>query len=274
MSAKLRFTVLGCGSSPGVPRINGDWGACDPSEPRNRRLRCSLLVERIGSEGTTTIVVDTGPDFRQQMLNSNVKHIDAVLYTHSHADHVHGIDDLRGYAVAQRNRITVYADQQTNSRLLDGFAYCFVQPPGSMYPPILNAYEIEPFQPVILSGKGGEIHALPVLQTHGSINSLGFRFSVDGRFNDGGLCYSPDVSDIPTISERYLSGLDWWIVDALQHKPHISHFSISEALDWIKRINPERAVLTHMHIPLDYHETRGMLPNGVEPGYDGMIIET
>lgn len=273
MSEKLRFTILGCGSSPGVPRINGDWGNCDPEEPRNTRLRCSLLVERISSKGRTTVVVDTSPDFRQQMLNAQVSRIDTVLYTHPHADHVHGIDDLRGYALAQRERITVYADQQTMARLYDGFGYCFTQPPGSMYPPILNAYEIEEFVPMVITGEGGDIHVLPLLQVHGPIHSLGFRFSGTGDFFSGGVVYSPDVSDIPKETVSRLENIDCWIVDALQYKEHVSHLSLSESLGWIRKVKPQQAVLTHMHIPLDYATLIKELPAGVVPGFDGMVVE-
>jgi phosphoribosyl 1,2-cyclic phosphate phosphodiesterase len=273
MSGALSYTILGCGSSPGVPRVNGDWGACDPNEPKNRRLRCSLLVERKNPDGVTSVVVDTSPDFREQMLNAGVQNIDGVLYTHPHADHIHGIDDLRGYALAQRERINVYADAQTQERLFEGFGYCFKQPEGSMYPPILNAHEIIPFQPIIISGKGGDIHALPVIQTHGWIHSLGFRFSADGDFKNGGVCYSSDVSDIPEASISSLHNLDLWIVDALQHKPHVSHFSVSDTLGWIKKLQPKRSVLTHMHIPLDYIALKNELPEKVEPAFDGMQIE-
>lgn len=274
MRERLRFTILGCGSSPGVPRIHGDWGACDPNEPKNRRLRCSLLVERIGESGTTSIVVDTSPDFRHQMLRANAKSLDAVLYTHPHADHVHGIDDLRGFALAQRARIAIYADKDTQDRLNEGFSYCFKQPEGSMYPPILDANELVAGRPVMIMGKGGTIHALPVLQIHGPIHSLGFRFSTDGDFKTGGLCYSPDVSDIPSESIPALSNLDYWIVDALQYNPHVSHLSVSETLEWIKKLRPERSILTHMHIPLDYKTLASELPDGVVPAYDTMTIET
>ncbi len=273
MSETLRFTILGCGSSPGTPRIHGDWGACDPSESKNRRLRCSLLVQRISGGETTSVVIDTSPDFRQQMLNSGAKSLDGVLYTHPHADHVHGIDDLRGFALAQRERITVYADKQTQARLDQGFGYCFQQPEGSMYPPILNAYELIAGRPVLIMGKGGTIHALPVLQTHGPIHSLGFRFSADGNFDNGGLCYSPDISDIPVESVEVMQNLDCWVVDALQYKPHISHFSVSESLEWVIRLKPKHTVLTHMHIPLDYQTLKDELPDAVEPGFDGLVIE-
>lgn len=273
MTDTLRFTILGCGSSPGVPRIHGDWGDCDPNEPKNRRLRCSMLIQRISKEGVTSVVVDTSPDFRQQMLNANVTSLDAVLYTHAHADHVHGIDDLRGFALAQRERITIYADAATQARLDEGFGYCFKQPEGSIYPPILNAFELIAGRPIVISGKGGDIHALPVLQVHGPIFSNGFRFSSDGNFGNGGLCYSPDISDIPAESVSALQNLDYWILDALQYKPHISHFSVSESLEWIGKLKPNTVILTHMHIPLDYNKLNSELPDNVMPAYDGLTIE-
>lgn len=270
---KLRFTILGCGSSPGVPRIHGDWGDCDPNEPKNRRLRCSLLVERHGKNGVTRIVIDTSPDFRQQMLAAQVPRLDGVLYTHPHADHVHGIDDLRGYALAQRERINIYADRNTMQRLEEGFGYCLVQPEGSMYPPILNSREIEAGTPLEIQGEGGSIHALPILQVHGPIHSLAFRFSTNSSFDTGGLCYSSDVSDIPQESVAALENLDCWIVDALQYKPHVSHFSVSETKQWIDRLKPKHAILTHMHIPLDYNALKSDLPSHIEPAYDGMVLE-
>lgn len=270
---KLRFTILGCGSSPGVPRIHGDWGDCNPNEPKNRRLRCSLLIERISNKGTTRVVVDTSPDFRQQMLSAKVPRLDGVLYTHPHADHVHGIDDLRGYALAQRERITIYADEYTMQRLEEGFSYCLKQPEGSMYPPILNSYELEAEKAIEIQGEGGSIHALPILQVHGPIHSLGFRFSTDGNFETGGLCYSSDVSDIPETSISALEKLDCWIVDALQYKPHVSHFSVAESLEWIERLKPKQSILTHMHIPLDYQTLKSELPESIQPAYDGMVVE-
>ena len=180
--ARLRFTVLGCGSSPGVPRITGEWGACDPENPKNRRLRCSLLVQRIGPDGVTSVVVDTSPDFRQQMLNAGVSRLDGVLYTHPHADHIHGIDDLRGYALSQREQIPVHADNDTLEKLMSAFSYCFVTPEGSMYPPICKAHEMKAGRIVTIDGPGGPVHALPVHQIHGPIQSLGFRF---GAFEAG-----------------------------------------------------------------------------------------
>lgn len=273
MTDKLRFTIMGCGSSPGVPRINGDWGACDPKEPKNKRLRCSLLVERITEKGATRIVIDTSPDFRVQMLNADVASIDAVLYTHPHADHVHGIDDLRGYALAMRKRVPVFADEETAQRLLEGFGYCFQSDERGLYPAILELNSLKVGEPVDVRGEGGSIFALPVLQTHGPIHSLGFRFSTNEDFSNGGLCYSSDCSDIPETSWPDLQKLDVWIVDGLQYKPHISHFSVSDAIEWSKRFAPKSTILTHMHIPLDYQTLKQELPAGIAPAFDGMVME-
>jgi phosphoribosyl 1,2-cyclic phosphate phosphodiesterase len=262
----FRFTVLGCGSSPGVPRIGGDWGACDPGNAKNRRRRCSLLAQRISRSGrTTNVLVDTSPDLREQALSVGLAWLDGVLYTHSHADHIHGIDDLRGFVMAMQRRIDLYADMQTRQRLREAFGYCFETPPGSEYPPIADLHTIEPGVPLAIEGEGGALTALPVTQLHGRITSLAFRF---GRF-----AYSPDVSGFDAEAERQLAGLDVWIVDALRPRPHPSHLSLSQALDWIERIKPKRAILTHMHVDLDYETLRRELPENVEPAYDGMVIE-
>ena len=269
----LRFTILGCGSSPGVPRINGDWGNCDPDNPRNRRLRCSALVERIGPSGRTVVVIDTSPDFREQMLTARVMRVDGVLYTHAHADHIHGIDDLRQYALTQQRRIPVFADAATGERLTTAFGYCFETPPGGMYPPILELNGISPGIPVRIEGEGGPIDFLPVLQLHGPISSLGFRFGGDVGNLKGGLLYSPDLSALPDQSVPFAANLDVWVLDALQYRRHISHLSLEEALEWVKRVGPGRAVLTHMHIPLDYETVRRETPDNVEPAFDGMSCE-
>ncbi len=260
----MRFTILGCGSSPGVPRIGGDWGQCDPANPKNRRRRASLLVEKITAKGTTTIVVDTGPDFREQMISTNVEFAEAVLYTHAHADHIHGIDDLRGFAINRHERVNVYMDEPTSKRLHEAFGYCFKTPPGSLYPPILNENRLVAGNIVSIDGPGGIIDVLPFLQTHGDITSLGFRF--------GGVAYSSDISGLPDESLQMLEDLDVWIVDALQYREHPSHFSLDQALGWIDRIKPARAVLTHMHTPLDYDAVQGLVPDHVEPAYDGLQI--
>jgi phosphoribosyl 1,2-cyclic phosphate phosphodiesterase len=262
----LRFTILGCGSSPGVPRIGGDWGACDPSNPKNRRRRCSLLAQRVSRHGHfTNVIVDTSPDLREQALSAGIGTVDGVLFTHSHADHIHGIDDLRGFVMNMQRRIEVYADDTTLARLRQAFGYCFETPPGSEYPPLATAHPIRAGEPVTIEGKGGPLAALPISQAHGRITSLAFRI--------GGLAYSPDVSDFDAEAERQMQGLDVWIVDALRLRPHPSHLSLSEALEWIARLKPKRAILTHMHVDLDYDTLRRELPENVEPAYDGMVIE-
>jgi phosphoribosyl 1,2-cyclic phosphate phosphodiesterase len=265
LSDRLRFTVLGCGSSPGVPRIGGDWGACDPSNPKNRRRRCSLLVQRFSKVGVTQVLVDTSPDLRDQALDVGIGTIDGVLITHPHADHIHGIDDLRGFVINMRRRVDLYADLPTMERLRQAFGYCFETPPGSDYPPILNARTIQAGGPVTIEGQGGPLTALPINQMHGRITSLAFRI--------GGLAYSPDISDLDDEAEYRLQDLDVWIVDALRHTPHPSHLSVDQALGWIERLRPKRAVLTHMHVDLDYEALRRRLPAHVEPAYDGMQIE-
>jgi phosphoribosyl 1,2-cyclic phosphate phosphodiesterase len=261
----LRFTMLGCGSSPGVPRIGGEWGACDPAEPKNRRRRCSLLVQRISDAGVTNVLVDTSPDLRGQALDAGIATIDGVLFTHSHADHIHGIDDLRGFVMNMRRRVDVYADPATMARLNEAFRYCFETPPGSEYPPIANAHAIAANVEVTVRGPGGPVIATPISQLHGRLMSLAFRF--------GGLAYSPDVNGLDEEAVEQLKGLDVWIVDALRRTPHPSHFSLDEALEWIERVNPRRAVLTHMHVDLDYATLSRELPAHVEPGFDGMVIE-
>ena len=266
MADVLRFTVLGCGSSPGVPRISGDWGACDPANPKNRRTRTAAMVERVAPDGRATrVVIDTGPDFRIQMLAAGVSRIDAVAYTHAHADHIHGIDDLRGYWLEQRELIDVHADAHTLSRLKQAFGYCFETPPGGSYPPIVRARLIDPPAPFTVEGEGGPLTFEPLLQVHGDIHSLGFRI--------GRMAYCPDVSAFPDSTAERLQGLDLLVIDALQRKRHPSHFSLGEALDWIECLKPGRALLTHMHTPLDYETVAEETPAHVEPAYDGLAIE-
>ncbi len=266
MSDVMRFTILGCGSSPGVPRITGDWGNCDPDNPKNRRLRSSMLVERIAETGDkTVVVVDTGPDFREQMVRAEVKRIDAVVYTHAHADHIHGIDDLRGYWHEHKKLIDVYVDAFTAQRLHESFGYCFQTPLGSYYPPILREHRIVHHQPFEIVGDGGAITFEPLPQQHGSIISLGFRI--------GGIAYCSDVSDFPVSSIERLSELDVLVIDALQYRPHPTHISLEESLGWIKRFTPHRAILTHMHTPLDYETVLVETPKDVEPGFDGLQFE-
>jgi phosphoribosyl 1,2-cyclic phosphate phosphodiesterase len=225
-----------------------------------------LLVEHAGFDGSTTVLVDTSPDIRQQLLGAGVGWVDGVLYTHEHADHVHGIDDLRVVSFNGRRRVDVYYDATNGKLLRSRFAYCFDTPPGSEYPAILKGHEIHAGEPVKITGAGGAIEALPFRQIHGSGETLGFRF--------GGIAYSPDVSDLPDESLKALEGLDVWILDALRYTPHPSHLSVEQALAFIVRVKPKRAVLTHMHVDLDYEALRRELPDGVEPAYDGMVLET
>lgn len=261
----LTFTILGCGSSAGVPRPALGWGACDPNNPRNRRRRCSLLVERIApSGGRTRVLIDTSPDLREQLIDANVDWLDGVLFTHEHADHTHGIDDLRSLFIHKRKRINVYLDANTSGMMHARFSYCFLSSPGSDYPPILTEHRLEAMKPVTIDGDGGPITALPVTQQHGPITSFGFRF--------GGVAYSPDISSMPDASADALKGLDLWIVDALRYAPHPSHYSADEAVQAIGRIGAKRGILTHMHADLDYETLKAKLPPNIEPAYDGMTF--
>jgi phosphoribosyl 1,2-cyclic phosphate phosphodiesterase len=258
----LTITILGCGSSGGVPRPALGWGVCDPNNPKNRRRRTSLLVERRSDTGVTRVLVDTSPDLREQLLDAEVDWLNAVFYTHEHADHTHGIDDLRALFMRQRHKIDVYVDDRTAQTLHARFGYCFTTPPGSEYPPIVSEHRLVPGSPVTIEGKGGSIIVLPILQEHGDIASLGFRF--------GSLSYSCDLSGLPDESVAALAGTDIWILDALRYRPHPSHLSVDEALAWIERVKPRRAILTNLHSDLDYEVLKGQLPPHVEPAYDGL----
>jgi phosphoribosyl 1,2-cyclic phosphate phosphodiesterase len=260
----LTFTILGCGSSMGVPRVALGWGACDPANPKNRRRRCSLLVERRADDRRTSILVDTSPDLRAQLLDADVRLLDAVMFTHGHADHTHGIDDLRPLYINARRRLDIYLDATTEQELITRFDYCFASPPGSDYPPIAKAHRLVPGGQMTVEGEAGPIAVLPILQRHGAIDSLGFRF--------GGFAYSCDINGLPPASIAALQGLDVWVVDALRENPHPSHFSLSDALAWIECLKPKRAILTNLHADLDYEVLRVKLPPHVEPAYDGMRI--
>jgi len=261
--ANVRCTILGCGSSGGVPRLGGIWGDCDPENPKNTRRRCSMLVERDGPDGTTTVLIDTGPDMRNQLLGANVSRLDGVVYTHGHADHVHGIDDLRMIVFNMRKRLPVWADGDTQDRLLGGFAYAFVQPEGSPYPPILNLHTIKGAFEV--DGPGGPIPFRPFRVGHGSIDALGFRI--------GGLAYLPDVAEIYDEAWEALEDLDTWIVDALRRTPHPTHAHLDKSLEWIEKVQPKQAVLTNMHIDMDYEEVLRDTPDHVIAAYDGMVLD-
>jgi len=262
--ARHTLRILGCGSSGGVPRLGNYWGDCDPSNPRNLRTRCSVLISREGPDGITRVLIDTSPDMRQQLLDAGVGHLDGVLYTHAHADHVHGIDDLRMVVFNTRERLQVWADGETSDSLLSRFGYAFVQPKGSPYPPILELNTID--GPVTVTGAGGPITLTPFQVNHGSIDALGFRV--------GGVAYLPDVATIPELVwQTALKGLDVWIVDALRRTPHPTHSHLAQTLDWIERAAPKRAILTDMHADIDYAAAEAETPDPVTPAFDGMEIE-
>lgn len=268
--SEIVLTVLGCGSSAGVPRLGGadlagDWGKCDPNNPKNYRTRCSVLIERRSAAGVTRVLVDTAPDLRTQLLKARVANVDAVLITHDHADQIHGFDDLRQIAHYAKKRVEVWADAETAKTLMIRFGYCFTQPKGSGYPPICNLNIIpEPFAPFEIAGAGGPLPVQAFGQQHGSIRSLGFRC--------GPVAYSPDVNKLDEAAFAALAGTEVWIVDALRHKPHPSHAHVALALEWIARLKPRHAVLTNLHQDLDYEVLKASLPAGVEPAYDGLTV--
>ena len=269
MSDRLRFTILGCGSSGGVPRADGVWGRCDPAEPKNRRSRCSLLVQKIAEQDQpleTTILIDTSPDLRYQTSEAGVKRLDAVLYTHDHADQAHGIDDLRVFFLTSRGRRTpCYMDPVTTETLLRRFDYIFETRGG--YPAICEARALPPHaEPWSVAGPSGAIPILTFDQDHGAIRSVGYRI--------GPLAYCSDVVDFPPASMAALQGLEVFVIDALRDTPHPTHAHVARSLEWIEALKPRHAVLTNMHSDLDYNELRARLPQGVEPAYDGMVIET
>ncbi|WP_411820352.1 MBL fold metallo-hydrolase [Hyphococcus formosus] len=276
MTKNIRIIVLGSGSSGGVPRFggadgSGDWGHCDPTDPKNRRTRCSILVQREHPEfgyqpdKVTSVLVDTSPDMRAQLLAARCARLDAVLFTHDHADQCHGIDDLRVFAIQMKKRIPVYIDQSTSGNLLNRFDYCFEQAPGSPYPPILDKIDMPICgDKVSIDGPSGPLEFIPFLQFHGSVNSLGFRV--------GDVAYSSDVVGLPEESFSILDGVNCWIVDALQRMPHKTHAHLDLTLDWLKRVGPKSGVLTNLHVTMDYRSLLDELPPGIEPAFDGMVL--
>ena len=261
----LHLTILGCGSSGGVPRVGQGWGACDPVEPRNRRQRCSVLLERTGPSGDKTVVlVDTSPDLREQLLRAGVERLDGIVLTHPHADHTHGIDDVRPITLKMRKRLALHMDADTAAVVRRSFAYIFESPPGSLYPPLLDDVRIAAGEQVSIDGPGGPIDIMPFRLNHGEIDALGLRM--------GGTAYTPDVSAIPADSLAFVQNLDLWIIDALRPSRHPSHFSLAEALDWIARTTPRRSILTNLHTDMDYATLRGSVPPDVDVAYDGMSM--
>jgi len=263
---RLEFTILGCGSSGGVPRADGDWGDCDPANPKNLRSRCSLLVRRtgLGPEASTTVIVDTSPDLRLQTAKAGAKRLDAILLTHDHADQVHGLDDVRAFFIRQRARIDCWMDAATDASVMRRFGYIFEGEGG--YPAICDRRALPPHgTPWRVDGPSGVIPIVSFDQDHGGVRSVGYRF--------GGVAYSSDVVDLDEAAFAALEGLDVWIVDALRYRPHPTHAHLERTLGWIERLKPGRAILTNLHIDLDFETLRAELPGGVEPGYDGLVFE-
>ncbi|MFK7855092.1 MAG: MBL fold metallo-hydrolase [Granulosicoccus sp.] len=267
MSDKLVFTLLGTGSSGGVPRVGNDWGKCDPNNPKNRRRRCAMLVERSRSDGMkTTVMIDAGADLREQLLAADVKLLDALLLTHSHADHIFGLDDVRQLAITHKSSIDVYMDEFTSSIVMSAFGYCFNQAVGSSYPAFCTEHRIEHHQAICLEGQGGIVEAMPIVAEHGDIQALGFKIN--------NIIYLPDVKRVS--DERSLEALDnadVLIVDALRRHPHPTHLNLEECLAFIERHKPAKAILTNMHSDMDYAELQGSLPDTIVPGYDGLSFE-
>ena len=267
MSDRLEITILGSGSSGGVPRADGDWGVCDPSEPRNRRSRCSLLARRKtqGEQGDeTTVLIDTSPDLRLQTAAAGVRRLDAVLYTHDHADQAHGIDDVRAFFIRSRRRIPCYADAATRTSLLRRFDYVFGGEGG--YPAICDIAELPPHGTVwAVDGPTGAIPVRSFDVDHGDAPCSGYRL--------GSVGYVPDVVRLPDRALEALSGVEVLIVDALRDTPHPTHATVAQAMAWIAALKPRRAILTNLHVDLDYRTLAARLPEGVEPAYDGLSFE-
>ena len=264
MEGPLDYVILGCGSSGGVPRADGDWGVCDPSNPKNARTRCSMLVRRrsvAGPAEETTILIDTAPDLRLQTAAAGVRRLDAVLFTHDHADQTAGIDDLRAFFLRHRRRTPCYMDAYTRGNIMRRFAYVFEGDGG--YPAICDAEPLPDYgAPWTIEGPSGAIPLITFEQDHGDIKSIGYRI--------GDVAYSSDVVGLPEASFERLQGVRVWIVDALRYRPHPTHATVEQALGWIERVKPERAILTNLHVDLDYETLKRELPDGVEPAYDGL----
>lgn len=268
----VRAVILGCGSSGGVPRVGGDWGVCDPDEPKNRRSRCSLYIEYWSGtteppvEERTAVLIDTSPDLREQCLKAGVKRLDALLYTHDHADQSHGIDDLRAIAYRMRQRISTYMDAHTKEHVHNRFEYCFEMPEGRVHPPILELQSLikggDKFE---VEGPGGKLSVGVIELSHGPTPSLGFIF-------DGTVAYTPDVWDVPPDSFKALDGIDTWILDSLRYNDHPTHAHADKALSWFAKTKTRQGVLTNLHIDMDYLTLKAELFGNLVPAYDGMVI--
>jgi len=262
----LQITLLGTGSSGGVPRVGNQWGACDPQNPKNRRRRCALLAEQHRSNNESTrILIDAGADLREQLISAAVTSLDGVLLTHSHADHIFGLDDLRQLAMFMGRSIDVYMDAETSAIVMGGFNYCFRQAPSSSYPAFCSEQRISHPNQIDITGDGGVLSVNSIKVEHGDIHALGFRLR--------GLVYLPDMKKIADeVSWSQLDNVDVLVIDALRHKSHPTHLNVEEALALIDQVKPTRAILTNMHSDLDYETLMHSLPDGVVPGYDGLQV--
>lgn len=266
MTGVLEITILGSGSSGGVPRADGEWGACDPANPKNLRSRCSLLVRRKGegADDETTVIVDTSPDLRLQTVQAGARRLDAILLTHDHADQVHGLDDVRAFFLRQRALIPCHMDASTDATMMRRFGYIFEGEGG--YPAICARRAIPPHgERWRVDGPSGAIPVVTFDQDHGGVQSVGYRF--------GDVAYSSDVVNLDESAFAALEGLDVWIVDALRYRPHPTHAHLERTLAWIEQLRPRRAILTNLHIDLDYETLKAELPAGVEPAFDGLRFE-
>ncbi|TCZ66918.1 MBL fold metallo-hydrolase [Roseicella aquatilis] len=259
----MRVTILGCGGSGGVPLLGGrdgggEWGDCDPAEPRNRRTRTSALIE---GPGGGRLLIDAGPDLRQQMLACRVSHFDSVVFTHAHADHILGIDDIRQVNRSLKRSVDAFGTRLTLQKLDERFDYAFIGPTEFFFRPALEPRPIaygEHFETA-----GMTVHALR--QDHGVMETLGLRV--------GDFAYSTDVVQLPEESLAALEGLDTWVVGCFQYRAHHVHANLERVLDWVARLRPRRTVLTHMSTAMDYGRLLRELPAGVEPAYDGLVLE-
>ena len=256
----MKITILGSGSSAGVPVVGLGWGECDPENPRNRRTRPSILVD----SGQTSLLVDTSPDLRQQLLAAGIGRLDAVVYTHPHADHLHGIDDLRAVNRAMNGPIELFADAQTLETIETRFGYVLEplrENAQSIYKPLVNPHRIGPGDAFDV----GDVNIQAFDQDHGYSRTLGFRF--------GAAAYTTDLMEMTEQGFAAIAGVHTWVIGVFCATPHPTHVHVDKALDWVERVGPARAVFTHLSQSLDYQKLSSRLPDGVEAAYDGMVLE-
>ena len=250
----MKFIILGCGSSMGVPRADGFFGSCNPKNPKNYRTRCSALIV----SNYKKVLIDTSPDLRIQLLKNKIKNIDTVVYSHNHADQTHGINDLRVFYIKNRNKIPVYADKITKKYLSKSFSYCFKR--FKDYPPTLKLHDIKK---KLNFGKSIKVETVNV--KHGSIESLAFIINKK-------IAYMPDVNEIYQKDYKKFKNLNYLVIDCLRFKFHPSHFNLDDVLKLNIFLNPKKMILTNLHTDLDYNNLLNILPNNIKPAYDGLSL--